>query len=115
MNWRDRDSHFMQHVASASLGISATDRWNPYFEMFAFSRNRADGSSVVAINTGALYVTSPRLALDGGVQFGLTDDAPAFSAFAGVSVAVGVLNRRASHIDRRVPVVTSTSTFPNRD
>jgi hypothetical protein len=87
-------SHFVQQVGSASLGLSITDHWNPYFEMSAISRTRVDGGPVVAINTGTLYVISPRLAIDGGVQFGVTEDASVFSAFAGLSVAVGVGNRR---------------------
>jgi hypothetical protein len=110
-------SHFVQHVASASLGVSVTDHWNPYFEMFAISRNRVDGSPVVAINTGTLYVINPRLALDGGMQFGLTEDASAFSAFGGFSVAVGAAKRRPPQSDRRLArrLLTSTSAFPGRD
>jgi len=89
-------SHFVQHLASTSLGLTVTEHWNPYFEMFAISRNRPDGSPVVGIDTGTLYVIGPRLALDGGVQVGLTEDATAFSAFAGFSVAVGIANTRGS-------------------
>jgi hypothetical protein len=110
-------SHFVQHVASASLGLTITDHWNPYFEMSAISRNRLDGSPVVAINVGTLYVIGRRLALDGGVQFGVTEDASAFSAFGGFSVAVGVARRGAPQIDRRVPrrALTATSAVPGRD
>jgi len=89
-------AHFVQHVGSASLGLTVTDHWNPYFEMSAISRNRLDGSPVVAINMGTLYVIGRRLALDGGVQVGLTEDASAFSAFGGFSVAVGIANTRGS-------------------
>jgi hypothetical protein len=82
-----------------------------------FSRNRVNGSPVVGINTGTLYVVHPRLALDGGVQFGLTQDASAFSAFAGFSLAVGAPRRQASQVDRRGPGrrLTSTSAVPGRD
>jgi hypothetical protein len=110
-------SHFVQHVASASLGLSATDRWNPYFEVFAISRTRVDGTPVVAINTGTLYVISPRLALDGGVQFGVSEDAPAFAAFGGFSLAVGHARTRAPQSARRVGqrTLTSASAFRGRD
>ena len=43
----------------------------------------------MAVNTGALYLVTPKLALDGGLQFGLSDEAPTFAAFAGFSVALG--------------------------
>jgi len=41
------------------------------------------------LDTGAVYERVLANALDGGFQVGLTHDAPAFSAFGGVSVIVG--------------------------
>lgn len=113
----DAGPHFAQHVASASLGVSATDHWNPYFEMFVISRDRPGGPAIVAINTGTLFVISPRLALDGGVQFGLTEEASSFSAFGGFSVAVREWRTGKGAGARRITprAVTSASAFRDRD
>ncbi|MEP7306540.1 MAG: transporter [Acidobacteriota bacterium] len=83
------DARFVQHLVSASASVSVGERWNPYFEMFRISRESPDGAPNVSINTGVLYVLKPRLALDGGMAFGVSDDAPAFAAFGGFSIALG--------------------------
>ncbi|OLD18715.1 MAG: hypothetical protein AUJ01_07060 [Acidobacteria bacterium 13_1_40CM_3_65_5] len=72
----DGKSHFLQHVVSVSASAAASDNWNPYVESFWFSREESDGGAVTA-------------ALDGGVQVGVSDNAPAIAAFGGVSVIVG--------------------------
>ena len=57
---------------------------------------------MAAIDAGAIYVINPRLALDGGLQFGLTASAPSVSAFGGMSVVVGdVLGDHGVHARRR--------------
>jgi hypothetical protein len=81
--------HFTQHLVSVSFSSAVSDNWNPYFETFWLSRQAPAGSAVVALDTGAIYELGTRYALDGGVQVGLTRDAPVFSAFGGVSVVVG--------------------------
>lgn len=101
----DDGSHFLQHLVSGSLSYAAADRWSPYIELFEISRGSADGTPIVAINTGVLYGLTPRVIIDGGVQFGTSDDAPSFAAFAGLSFAVGR--------PRRLP--TTTSAVPGRD
>ena len=79
---------FTQHLASFSASAEIPGPVTPYFEGFWYSRLDPDSGAVVALDTGAIYVLNPRLALDGGVQLGLTASAP-FSAFAGMSVVVG--------------------------
>lgn len=93
------ESRFVQHLASASLSVSV-GRWSPFFETFAISRDRPDGGAIVAVNTGALYLMNPRLALDGGVEFGLSEDSPSFAAFAGFSVAFGASRAASRRSDR---------------
>jgi hypothetical protein len=74
----------------------------PYVEGFWISRQDPEGGPVVAMDGGAIYVINPRLALDGGVQVGLSDAAPALSAFAGLSVVVGnVLGDHGVHARQR--------------
>jgi len=74
---------------SVSASAAASDNWNPYFEAFWLSRQEADGGAVTAIDTGAIYQIGTRYALDGGLQIGVSHNAPAFAAFGGVSLIVG--------------------------
>jgi hypothetical protein len=93
---------YTQHLASWSASAEVPGPVTPYLEGFWISRQDPDGGPVVAMDTGAIYVINPRLALDGGVQVGLTEAAPALSAFAGVSVVLGnVLGDHGVHARER--------------
>jgi hypothetical protein len=93
--------HFVQHLISVS-GSAAFGPWNPYVEAFWFSRQDVDSGPTVAVDAGAIYTLTPRLAIDGGVQFGATRDAPDFAVFAGVSVVVGnILGEHGVHERQR--------------
>jgi Putative MetA-pathway of phenol degradation len=81
--------HFVQHLVSISASAAASENWNPYVEAFWFSRQDAGGGAVTAIDAGAIYQLGARYALDGGLQFGVSHNAPAFAAFGGVSLVVG--------------------------
>ncbi len=80
---------FAQHLVSASASVEIPGPVTPYAEYFWISRQDPFGGHVGAIDTGAIYVITPRFALDGGMQWGLTDAAPEWSAFGGVSVIIG--------------------------
>jgi hypothetical protein len=80
---------FTQHLASVSTSAEIPGPFTPYVETFWISRQEVDGHAVVALDTGGIYQLSPRYAFDGGVQAGLTADAPSFSAFAGFSAIIG--------------------------
>jgi outer membrane putative beta-barrel porin/alpha-amylase len=93
---------FTQHLLSFSASAEIPGPVTPYFEGFWFSRQTPDSGAVVALDTGAIYVINPRLALDGGVAVGLTYAAPPLSAFAGLSVVVGdVLGDHGVHARSR--------------
>jgi hypothetical protein len=81
--------HFTQHLASVSFSDAVSDNWNPYVEAYRFSRQDIDAGAVAAIDAGAIYQIGARYALDGGIQFGLTSDAPGFAVFGGLSFIVG--------------------------
>jgi hypothetical protein len=93
---------FAQHLLSLSASAAASDNWNPYVETFWFSREEPDGRGVLAMDAGAIYEIGERYAVDGGVQLGLTADAPAFAVFAGISIIVGdVLGSHGVHARQR--------------
>jgi hypothetical protein len=93
---------FTQHLLSWSASVEVPGPVTPYLESFWFSRQEPDGGTVAALDTGAIYVINPRLALDGGVQFGLTAAAPPLSAFGGLSVVLGnVLGDHGVHARQR--------------
>jgi hypothetical protein len=81
--------HFTQHLVAASLSYDVTPRFSPYVEAYGFSRQDPDGGAVLVADMGFIQSFSPRLALDGGAGFGLTQDAPDVSVFVGVSVVLG--------------------------
>jgi hypothetical protein len=80
---------FTQHLVSVSASVEIPGPFTPYVESFWISRQDVNGGPIVAIDSGGIYQISPRYAFDGGVQAGLTADAPAFSAFAGFSAIIG--------------------------
>ena len=93
---------FTQHLVSWSASAEVPGPVTPYLEGFWYSRQDPDGGPVAAMDTGAIYVINPRLALDGGVQVGLTEAAPSVSAFCGVSVVIGnVLGDHGVHARQR--------------
>lgn len=85
----DADAHFVQHLVSVSASDAISDNWNPYLEAFWFSRLSLAGRSAASIDAGAIYQIGVRYAVDGGIQVGLTRDAPRLAAFGGVSILVG--------------------------
>lgn len=88
---------FTQNAASASTSVGLGNL-SPYVELFWFSREGTDTGRVVGIDGGAIYVITPHLAIDGGMQAGLSDALPGFSAFGGLSFNVGPRSRR--HVGR---------------
>ena len=93
--------HFVQHLLSASISDAITDRWNPYIELFWFSRSEIDGTSATSLDSGVIYELGSHFAIDGGLQFGLSRTSPAFSVFGGLSMIVG--GRRALNGRERKP------------
>ena len=77
--------HFTQHLVSVSASVSV-ERWDPYGEVFWFSAQEPGGSAVAAFDVGAICHLRNQLALDGGLQIGLSRAAPHLSVFAGLSV-----------------------------
>jgi hypothetical protein len=93
---------FTQHLVSWSASAEVPGPVTPYVEGFWFSRQDPDGGQIVALDAGAIYVITPRFALDGGAQVGLTDAAPSLSAFGGLSVVLGnVLGDHGVHARQR--------------
>jgi hypothetical protein len=98
----DTDPHFIQHLVSVSASDAISDNWNPYIEAFWFSRQEAAGAAVTGLDAGAIYELGSRYALDGGVQIGVSRNAPAFAAFGGISIIVGdILGNHGVHARQR--------------
>jgi len=93
---------FTQHLIAWSASAEVPGPVTPYVEGFWFSRQDPGGGHVAALDTGAIYVINARLALDGGIQVGLTEATPALSAFGGMSVVLGnVLGDHGVHARQR--------------
>lgn len=81
--------HFVQHLLSASFSVAVTDRWNPYAEVFWFSRGDVDGTSETSLDAGVIYELGSHFAIDGGVQFGVGGSSADLGVFGGFSMIVG--------------------------
>jgi hypothetical protein len=81
--------HYVQHLVSASLSEAVTGRFNPYVEVFWFSRTDIDGAPETAMDAGIIYELGSRFAVDGGLQFGVGGPASDFGVFAGLTVIMG--------------------------
>jgi hypothetical protein len=93
---------FTQQLVSLSVSAEVPGPVTPYAEIFWISRQTPDGGPVLAIDAGAIWVLTPRFALDGGAQGGLSAAAPSVSIFGGVSVIVGdVLGEHGVHARQR--------------
>lgn len=97
--------HFAQHLVSASLSDAVTDRWNPYVELFWFSRAEIAGTPETTLDTGVIYELGSRVAIDGGVAFGVSGPSDDFGAFGGLSLLFGgegSLNGRQRRVKKPV-------------
>jgi hypothetical protein len=93
---------FTQHLVSLSASVEVPGPVTPYAETFWISRQDRDGGPVVAIDSGAIYQISPRYALDGGIQGGLSAAAPSLSVFGGFSAIIGnILGDHGVHARQR--------------
>jgi hypothetical protein len=81
--------HFAQHLVSASFSHSVTEQLSPYIEGYWFSRQDPDGGRILSIDAGLIQAFTARLAVDGGFTVGLTNAAPHFAVFGGLSIIVG--------------------------
>lgn len=93
--------HFPEHLLSVSGSYAATSRWNPYGELFWFSRQNIDGAGATAVDAGLIFLLSQRFAIDGGLQAGLSRSAPDLAVFGGLSVVVGTPEGDGVHARRR--------------
>lgn len=85
----DGRPRYTQHLLSTSGSFAATQHLSPYGEVFWFSRTDADGTPEVSFDGGVIYAFGPRLALDGGLQFGLNGQANDIGVFGGISFVLG--------------------------
>ena len=82
------EPHFVQHLASISVSVAATDNLNPYGEAYWLSRQDPGGPSITAIDFGAIYELGTRYAVDGGLEVTVAGGR-SVAVFGGVSMAVG--------------------------
>jgi hypothetical protein len=99
---------YSQHLVSTSISAAATARWNPYIEVFWFSRTEVFSTSETSFDGGAIYELGPRLAIDGGVQAGVSGPSAALAVFGGLSIVFGP-GPDAVHARQRRPRRTTTN------
>lgn len=76
------DDYDLRLFGGASYAIAINGRTGLYGELFA---DRVDGETQGVLQAGVTHLLSERTQIDGGVEFGLTDEADDFRVFVGWS------------------------------
>ena len=76
------DGYDLEFVHTASVSHDITEDWAGYAEYVGVA---APGDYAAGIGVGLTYAVTPDVQLDGGVNFGLTDEAEDLRIFTGVS------------------------------
>lgn len=83
---KDDGGRFHQFAASLSAGISLSERWGSFVEVFGYSREEAGGDPTGYFDTGLSYALTDDMALDARIGTGLQGPSP--NLFAGVGAAI---------------------------
>lgn len=94
------EPRFTQHAASASSNVNLGN-FSPYVEVYWFSRAGANVGRSYGIDGGAIYVATPRLAIDGAIQTDLSGGDRGLSLVGGLSFYVRPA-REARHTAGRI-------------
>jgi hypothetical protein len=85
--------HAFSGQGALAASRSITSRWGIQGEISGFSRNDAQSGGMFGLGAFT-YQVHRRLVFDGGARAGLTNDAPRFGFFAGMTVGIADLYRR---------------------
>lgn len=85
----DDTGHFAQHLVTGAVVHQSTKSVQTYVEAAWWSRQERAGSAVSFVDYGVIAALRPRLLIDAGAFSGVTDAAPTWGLFSGVSFAFG--------------------------
>jgi hypothetical protein len=77
--------HASQQLLTGAAVFAPTPRLSLYGEAVGWSRQDVGGSAVTTTDFGGIYTLRPRVLLDAGITAGLSDAAPRYGVFGGVS------------------------------
>jgi hypothetical protein len=85
----DDVGHFAQHLVTGAVVYQTTPRLQTYVEAAWWSLQERTGTAVGFIDYGVIAAIRPRFLIDAGAFSGITDAAPNWGVFSGVSFAIG--------------------------
>src|SRR5215470_7992168 len=85
----DSAGHFAQHLVTGAVVFQTTARLQTYVEAAWWSVQERTGTAVGFIDYGVIAAIRPRFLIDAGAFSGITDAAPNWGVFSGVSFAIG--------------------------
>src|SRR5262249_48104082 len=85
----DSAGHFAQHLVTGAVVHQTTPRLQTYVEAAWWSLQERTGTAVGFIDYGVIATIRPRFLIDAGAFSGITDAAPHWGVFSGVSCAIG--------------------------
>ncbi|MGE5359999.1 MAG: hypothetical protein ACM3NQ_13360 [Bacteroidales bacterium] len=80
---------FTQHLLSLSTSVSATRNWQPYTEVYWYTRTEPGGAHFLGIDAGVTYYRGYRASLDVAVDTSLSDSSVRPALLFGLSVILG--------------------------
>jgi hypothetical protein len=80
----DDGDHHVEWLNSVTLGVDLTDRIGAYIEFVGVIP--ADGRWVGQLDGGVTFACTENVQLDAGCNFGVTDSAPDFQPFVGLTI-----------------------------
>lgn len=93
---------FTQHLLSLSASRRFGERANPYCEAYWLSQDEPGGGRVVSTDFGLILNLNGRVALDGGLDVGLTRAAQRLTVFGGISIIIGdIMGSHGVHARQR--------------
>ena len=78
--------HHTDYVNSITLSCDVTERLGAYVEFFSVISTERDSECVWQFDLGATYGLTPDVQFDAGVNIGVTENAPDWQPFVGVTV-----------------------------
>ena len=91
--------YFLQHLMTGAVVYNLTSRLSTYGEIASWSKQEINGGAVRFADFGVIHSVHSRLIVDAGGAVGLSEAAPRYIIFAGLSF---LLERESSHRPPRV-------------
>jgi hypothetical protein len=79
----DTEAAYAEYLGTAAVDYEWTSRFGTYAEVVGLVSEGSHGTDLAYVGVGFTYAVTPNLQVDGGINFGLTDEADRIAPFVG--------------------------------